>query len=121
MLNSTLHEAGKGFGDNHFVQTQDDYKNYLTEFGQPLLDTSADEKAGKVIPVQLEKPDENLYFCHQLTGGAEHPRGIAGVPQRLTNLHELLSFTTFEREFIAQLTERNLLESRTTAPQPRST
>lgn len=48
-------------------------------------------------------------------------RWRVGWRPRVTNLHELLSFTTFEREFIAQLTERNLLESRTTAPQPRST
>ena len=47
-------------------------------------------------------------------------RWRVGWRPRVTNLHELLSFTTFEREFIAQLTERNLLESRTTAPQPRS-
>ena len=85
MLNSTLHEAGKGFGDNHFVQKQDDYKNYLTEPGQPLSDTSADEKSGKVIPVQLEKPDENLYFCHYLTGGAELP-GVIVETAGLANI-----------------------------------
>lgn len=85
MLNSTLHEAGKGFDDNHFVQTQDDYKNYLSETGQPLLDTSADEKSGKVISGQLEIPDENLYFCHHLSGGAPHP-GVIVETAGLANI-----------------------------------
>ncbi len=85
MLNSTLHESGKGFGDNHFVQTQDDYKNYLTENQQPLLDTAADENLENVIPNQLEKPDENLYFCHHLSGGAPHP-GVIVETAGLANI-----------------------------------
>lgn len=85
MLNSTLHEAGKGFGDNRFVQTQDDYKNYLTENQQPLLDTSADENLENVIPIQLEMPDENLYFCHHLSGGAPHP-GVIVETAGLANI-----------------------------------
>lgn len=85
MLNSTLNEAGKGFGDNHFVQTQHDYKNHLTENQQPLLDTSTDENLEIVMPIQLEMPDENLYFCHHLSSGAPHP-GVIVETAGLANI-----------------------------------
>jgi hypothetical protein len=78
MLNQTLHEAGSGFAGNiiYPAQSQTEIPNRSAEAVSSAPDFILAEKHGNEIHEEPNKPTENLYFCHHLTGGAAHPGNI---------------------------------------------
>jgi hypothetical protein len=78
MLNQTLHEAGSGFlgNFNYSAQSQMEVQNTVAEAAPLAPDSTLGDKSGNEIYEEPNKPSENLYFCHHLTGGASHPGTI---------------------------------------------
>jgi hypothetical protein len=87
MLNPTLHEAGNGFTQNinYPAQSPTEVQNALEEADSLAPDSTFGEKHGNDISEEPNKPSENLYFCHHLTGGAAHP-GIIVETAGLANI-----------------------------------
>ena len=87
MLNPTLHEAGNGFPQNinRPAQSQAEIQNTVAETDSCAPDSTFGEKQGIEIYEESNTGNENLYFCHHLTGGATHP-GIIIETAGLANI-----------------------------------
>lgn len=87
MLNQTLHEPGSSFVGNlnYPVQSQTEVQNMVAEAAPLSPDITLGERGGNEIYEEPNKPSENLYFCHHLTGGAAHP-GIIVETAGLANI-----------------------------------
>ena len=82
MLNPTMQDAGNGFVQNinYPAQLPTEVQNTVAEAVSTAPDSTFGEKSGNEISEESNKEDENLYFCHHLTGGAKHPGIIVETP-----------------------------------------
>jgi len=82
MLNPTLHEAGNGFAQNisYPVQSPTEVQNTVAQAVSLAPDSTLCEKHENEICDESNTGNENLYFCHHLTGGAAHPGIIVETP-----------------------------------------
>ena len=87
MLNPTLHEAGNGFARNinYPSKSPTEVQNTVAEAESCAPDSTLNEKKGIEIYEESNTGNENLYFCHHLTGGATHP-GIIVETAGLANI-----------------------------------
>ena len=82
MLNPTVSEAGQSFARNFNrpAQSQAEVQNTVAEDVSIAPDSTFGEKQGNEISEESNKQSENLYFCHHLTGGANHPGIVVETP-----------------------------------------
>ena len=82
MLNPTMHDAGNGFVQNinRPAQSQAEVQKRSAEAATCAPDSNFGEKSGNEFSEESNTGNENLYFCHHLTGGANHPGIIVETP-----------------------------------------
>lgn len=87
MLNPTVNEAGQSFARNfnYPAQSQTEVQERSAADFSSATDSSSDEKNVNEICEESNNRSENLYLCHHLTGGANHP-GIIVETAGLANI-----------------------------------